>query len=79
MKEAEEKEKKIREEIQEDEDLKKKKISWEQAMQKNKEAQESLKGAEAEKERLQGKFREVSGKCEKLAEDENALDQAIKE
>lgn len=47
-------------------------------MQENKEAQESLKGAEAEKERLQGKFREVSGKCEKLAEDENALDQAIK-
>lgn len=79
VKEAEEKEKKIREEIQEDEDLKKKKISWEQAMQENKESQESLKGAEAEKERLQGKFREVSGKCEKLAEDENALDQAIKE
>ncbi len=79
VEEAKEKGAKIEEENQADEKLKQEKISLEQTLKENKEAQESLKGVEAEKERLQNKFKEATGKAEKLTADEKALDQAAEE
>ena len=62
-----------------EEKLKQEKVSLEQALLENKEAQEGLKGVEAEKERLQNRLKEAMGKGEKLTGDEKALDQAVKE
>ena len=49
----------------------------EQAKQENKEARESLKGIDAQKERLQSTLKEVQDKAKQLADGENALNQAV--
>ena len=73
VQEAKGKERAIGEEKFTEEKLKQEKVSLEQALLENKEAQEGLKGVEAEKERLQNRLKEAMGKGEK------ALDQAVKE
>lgn len=79
VQEAKGKERAIGEEKFTEEKLKQEKVSLEQALLENKEAQEGLKGVEAEKERLQNRLKEAMGKGEKLTGDEKALDQAVKE
>ena len=79
IQEAKGKERAIGEEKFTEEKLKQEKVSLEQALLENKEAQEGLKGVEAEKERLQNRLKEAMGKGEKLTGDEKALDQAVKE
>lgn len=79
VQEAKGKERAIGEEKFTEEKLKQEKVSLEQALLENKEAQEGLKGVEAEKERLQNRLKEAMGKGEKLTGDEKVLDQAVKE